>query len=89
MLICILRKINFNMTTKELTELVDECRTLLIRDFKATNKKEPTQKDLLNHIKILCKNGDEETILNDLFLDDVDCPEDFYKLLFIFSAFKS
>jgi len=77
------------MTTKELTELADECRILLIKDFKATNKKEPTQKDLLNHIKIIYKNGEEETILNDLFLDDVDCPDDFYKLLFIFAALKS
>jgi len=77
------------MTTKELIDLADEARTLLIKDFISTNKKEPSQKDLLNHIKNIYKNAEEENILNDLFLDDVDCPEDFYKLLFIFAAFKS
>ncbi len=76
------------MTVKELTELTDECKTLLVKDFNTINDKVPTQKDLLNHIKNIYKNGDEETILNDLFLDDVDCPDDFYKLLLIFSAFK-
>ena len=76
------------MTVKELTELKEECKTLLIKDFNTTNPKVPSKKDLINHIKTIYKNGDEETILNDLFLDDVDCPSDFYKLLFIFAAYE-
>jgi len=76
------------MTVKELTELTDECKALLIKDFKTINDTTPTRKDLLNHIKTIYKNGEEENILNDLFLDDVDCPDDFFKLLFIFAAFK-
>lgn len=76
------------MTVKELKELVDEAHELLIKDFNTTEKNSPTKKDLLNHVKNLYKNGEEETILNDLFLDDIDCPSDFYKLLLIFSASK-
>jgi len=76
------------MNTKDLIELADEAKKLLITDFQTTNDKNPTQKELLNHIKKLFNEGEEDTILNDLFLDDVDCPSDFHKLLLIFSVFK-
>ena len=77
------------MTVKELTELVDEAQQLILKDFSATYKnKNPTKKDLLNYIKVLYKNGEEENILNDLFLEDIDCPADFYKLLLIFAVSK-
>jgi sulfur relay (sulfurtransferase) DsrC/TusE family protein len=74
------------MTVKELTELVEEAKQLLIKDFTSTYKTSPNKKELINYVKKLYKNGEEETILNDLFLDDIDCPSDFYKLLLIFAA---
>lgn len=73
---------------KELCELVDETKNLLKQDFESENGKPPTTKDLLKHVKDMFKNGQEDTILNELFLEDVECPEDFYKLLFIFAASK-
>jgi hypothetical protein len=76
------------MTIKELIELVDETKEALVKDFKITNDIEPTNKELLTHVRKLYKDGNEDSILGDVFLDDVDCPEDFYKLLMVFAANK-
>lgn len=76
------------MTIKELLELVDETKEVLVKDFKDINDKEPTNRELLTHVRKIYKDGTEENILGDIFLDDVDCPEDFYKLLMIFAASK-
>jgi hypothetical protein len=76
------------MTIKDLSELADEAHELLVKDFKSANKKDPETKELLNHIKILFRDGNEDNILGDLFLDDVDCPSDFYKLLLLFAVLK-
>ncbi len=77
------------MTIKELSEMVDEAHELLIKDFKLANDdKEPKDRELLVHVKKLYKDGLEDSILGDLFFDDVDCPSDFHKLLLIFAALK-
>lgn len=77
------------MTIKELSEMVDEAHELLIKDFKLANDdKTPKDRDLLVHVKKLYKEGLEDSILGDLFFDDVDCPSDFHKLLLIFAALK-
>lgn len=76
------------MTIKELIELVDETKEVLVKDFKVTNDREPSNKELLTHVRKIYKEGIEDSILGDVFLDDVDCPEDFYKLLMIFAANK-
>jgi hypothetical protein len=71
------------MKIKELSELIDETRDVLVKDFNTTNHKEPTQKDLVNHIKKLFNDGEQDSVLGELFLDEIDCPEDFYKLLLL------
>jgi hypothetical protein len=76
------------MTIKELIELVDETKEVLVKDFKIANDKEPSNKELLTHVRKVYKDGNEDSILGDVFLDDVDCPDDFYKLLMIFAASK-
>lgn len=76
------------MTIKELLELVDETKEALVKDFKEINDKEPNNKELLTHVRKLYKDGNEENILGDVFLDDVDCPDDFNKLLLIYAALK-
>jgi len=76
------------MTIKELIELVDETKEVLVKDFKTVNDKEPNNKELLTHVRKIYKEGIEDNILGDIFLDDVDCPDDFYKLLMIFAANK-
>lgn len=76
------------MTIKELIELTEETKEALVKDFKITNEKEPTSKELLTHVRKIYKDGNEDSILGDIFLDDVDCPDDFYKLLMIFAASK-
>jgi hypothetical protein len=76
------------MTIKELIELVDETKEVLIKDFKVANDREPSNKELLTHVRKIYKEGIEDNILGDIFLDDVDCPDDFYKLLMIFAANK-
>lgn len=77
------------MTTKELSELIEEARVLLINDFKLSNKHEPTKKELLNHIKYLYKENQEDTIISSLFLEDIDHPTDFHKLLLVSSVLLS
>lgn len=77
------------MTIRELSELADEAKQLLVADFsELTGNDSPTKKELLTHLKNLYNKGDEENILNELFLDDVDCPSDFYKLLLLFAVSK-
>ena len=76
------------MTIKELLELTEETKEIIAKDFKIANDKEPTNKELLTHIRKLYKDGNEDSILGDVFLDDVDCPNDFYKLLMLFAASK-
>lgn len=74
------------MTIKELIQVVEDAHELLVADFKSETKKTPKDDDLLLHVKTLYKQGLESTILEELFLDDFDCPEDFEKLVLIFAA---
>jgi hypothetical protein len=77
------------MTIKDLSEMVEEARELLIKDFKlANNNKTPVDRDLLVHVKKLYKEGLEDSILGDLYFDDVDCPSDFHKLVLIVASTK-
>ena len=74
------------MNTKELTELIEETQLALVNDFKLANKHEPTKKELVAHIKNLYKEGQEDNVISALFLDDIDHPTDFHKLLLITAA---
>ena len=74
------------MTIKELNQLVEDSKELLIINFKSEYKRTPKDGELLDYVKNLYKNGEEDDILSDLFLDDVECPEDFSKLLLLFAA---
>lgn len=76
------------MTIKELLETIDDAKDLLIKDFEEIHKKIPKDKDLLNHVKTMYSDGIEDSIIENLFLDDVNCPSDFYKLVLIFAALK-
>jgi hypothetical protein len=55
------------MTIKELLELVDETKEVLVKDFKDINDKEPNNKELLTHVRKIYKDGTEDNILGDIF----------------------
>lgn len=74
------------MTIKELQQLVEESRELITLNFKSETKRSPKKGELLEYIKKMYKKGEEEDILCDLFLDDIECPNDFSKLLLLFAS---
>jgi hypothetical protein len=74
------------MTINELTQLVEESREVLLTTFKSEYKRKPKEGELLNYIRELYKKNEQEDLISNLFLDDVECPDDFIKLLLLFAT---
>jgi hypothetical protein len=74
------------MTINELTQLVEESHEVLLTTFKSEYKRNPKEGELLNYIRELYKKNEQEDLISNLFLEDVDCPDDFIKLLLLFAT---
>ena len=61
----------------EILDLINSIKESIITDFKA--------EELIEHIKESYINNMEHTILDGLYLDDLEYPDDIYKLLLVAS----
>lgn len=77
------------MKTSEIIELLQEIKNIVCEDFKFENdREEKNKKELLDHIKKIYRNGNEDSILENLYLDDIEYPKDIYKILLVASVLK-
>jgi|APGre2960657373_1045057.scaffolds.fasta_scaffold341233_2 hypothetical protein len=74
------------MTIRELIQTVDEVRDVLVEKFIDTFDRKPKKEELLEYVKKIYKEQSESDILEQFFLEDFEFPEDFGKLLLVFSA---
>lgn len=74
------------MTIRELIQTVDEVRDVLVEKFIDTFDRKPKKGELLEYVKKIYKEQSESDILESFFLEDFEFPEDFGKLLLVFSA---
>ena len=76
------------MTFKDTQELICQTYNAIIEDFRTVYHREPKDKELLTHIKHIFKEGYQEDLLSDILGDEVNCPNDYYKLLMLVAATK-
>jgi hypothetical protein len=70
----------------EILDLINSIKESIITDFKAETGDAPeTSEELIEHIKKSYINNMEHTILDGLYLDDLEYPDDIYKLLLVAS----
>lgn len=74
------------MNVKETLELISETRSLLIEDYRYSHGKEPSNKELLQHIKTIFKEGRSEDIVGETFLSEQELGENIVKILFVAAA---
>jgi hypothetical protein len=74
------------MNVRETVELIGETRSLLIEDFKFTHGKNPTNKDLLQHIKAIFKEDRVDEIVGEVFLDEEELNENISRILLVAAA---
>lgn len=76
------------MTVGETLELIAQTREFLVEDFEEVrNQSNPTNKELLKHIKECYKEGDLDEMLEEVLLEyDFDNAEEDYKILLLVSA---
>jgi hypothetical protein len=74
------------MTIKEIKEIVEEARQLLIENFKNEYDRSPKEDELIKYVNKIYKEGMESDILGDLMIEELEYPEDFGKPLLIFAA---
>lgn len=74
------------MNVKETIELIAETRNLLIEDYKEVYGKLPSNKELLQHIKTIFKEGRSEDIVGEIFLSEQELGENIIKILFVAAA---
>jgi hypothetical protein len=75
------------MKTPEIIELLKEIKNIIREDFKSENSKsEKDYKELIEHIKKVYINGNEDSIIENVYLDDIEYPKNIYKILFIASV---
>lgn len=75
------------MTIKETLNLISETQSVLVEDYTYIHKKEPTNLDLINHVKTLVKTNNVEEILEDVLIEeDIEDVLDLYKLLLLTAA---
>ena len=73
------------MYIKDLQDLITQANDLLVNDFKTIHHRQPEEQELLNHLKLIIKEGYLEDIITELTGEEVR-PSDFYKLLFIVAS---
>lgn len=76
------------MTLKDTQDLIDSTHSALLEDFRTVHHREPKDKELFIHLKHILKEGYQEDILTEVLLDDVNCPQDYYKLLLLVASTK-
>lgn len=78
------------MKIKEIIETIDYIKSSVAEDFKKEYKRDhKNNTELLDHIKNLYKNGLEDSILENIDLDDINCPRDIYKFLLVSCVYNS
>jgi hypothetical protein len=76
------------MTFKDTEELIDQTREALIEDFRTIYHRDPKNNELFSHIKHIFKEGYQEDILSEVLGDEINCPNDYYKLLMLVASTK-
>jgi hypothetical protein len=76
------------MTLKDTQELIDNTNTSLIKDFVIVYHRKPEGNELLQHLKHILKEGYQEDILDSALGEEINCPNDYYKLLLLVAASK-
>jgi len=74
------------MTLKDTQDLIDSTNLALLEDFRIVHHRDPKDKELLLHLKHVLKEGYQEDVLAEVLSDDVNCPQDYYKLLLLVAA---
>ena len=76
------------MTVGETLELIKETKEFLIEDYEYVHKKkEPTNKDLLTHVRESFKEGNLDELLEEILIEhDFNNIDDDYKILLLVSA---
>jgi hypothetical protein len=75
------------MNIRETLELIAETRNVLIEDYKYIHQKEPTDKDLLQHIKVLFKEERAKEIIEEVLSEEeIESSEDVYRILLVAAA---
>ena len=78
------------MKIKEIIETIKYIKSSVIEDFKTEYKRAPTNNiELLDHLKEIYKNGMEDSILENLDLDDIQYPKELYKTLIVSCIYNS
>jgi len=75
------------MTIKETLNLILETRDVLISDYTNIHGEDPTNEDLLLHVKKIIKEGNADELLESILLEeDIEDVADLYKLLLLTAA---
>ena len=75
------------MNIRETLELIVETRNVLIEDYKYIHQKEPSDKELLQHIKVLFKEERVGDIIDEVLSEeDIESSEDVYRILLVAAA---
>jgi hypothetical protein len=76
------------MTLKDTQDLIDSTHIALLEDFRTIHHREPNGKELFIHLKYVLKEGYQEDILAEVLADNINCPQDYYKLLLLVASSK-
>lgn len=74
------------MNVKETLELISETRNILIEDYRYNHNKNPSSKDLLQHIKTIFKEERVDDIINEVLLDEQELNESVTRILLVAAA---
>ena len=76
------------MNVGETLDLISKTKEFLIEDYEYVNKKNnPSDKELLKHVKISFKEGDLDEMLEEILLEyDFNNVDEDYKLLLLVAA---
>lgn len=76
------------MNVGETLELITKTKEFLIEDYEYVNKKNnPSERDLLKHVKLSFKEGDLDEMLEEILLEyDFNNIDEDYKILLLVAA---
>ena len=77
------------MKISEIIDIIKELQEVVLEDFRSEYKRDPkSNKELLNHIKDIYNNEEEERLIEFSSIDDLEYPNDVYKMLLVSSIYN-
>lgn len=78
------------MKISEIIDIIKELQEVMLEDFRSEYKRDPkSNKELLNHIKDIYNNEEEEERLIEFSsIDDLEYPKDVYKMILVSSIYN-